>query len=44
MYITVSNHILLTRQLIPSKNLALERTTGSLRRKKDYTNLLKFFA
>ena len=42
MYIAVSNRILLTLQMIPSKNLALKKTTDSLRRKKHYVNLLKF--
>ena len=34
MCIAVPNHILLTLQLIPSKNLLLKRTTDTLRRKK----------
>ena len=34
MCIAVPNRILLTMQLIPSKNLALKRTTDTLRRKK----------
>ena len=39
MYIAVSNAILLTLQIIPSKNLALKKTTDSFIRKKMLWNL-----
>ena len=44
MYIAVSNRILLTLQMIPSKNLALKKTTDSLTRKKTLRKFIKIFA
>ena len=41
MYIAASNSILLTLQMIPSKNLALEKTTDSLRRKEILGKFIK---
>ena len=43
MYIAVSNRNLLTLQMIPSKNLALKKTTDSLIRKKILRKFIKIF-
>ena len=43
MYIAASNSTLLTLQMIPSKNLALKKTTDSLRRKEILSKFIKIF-
>ena len=43
MYLNVSNRILLSLQMIPSKNLALKKTTDSLRRKEILGKFIKIF-
>ena len=43
LYIAVSNSILLTLQMIPSKNLALKQTTDSSEEKKYWANLSKIY-